>query len=74
MGSPLHKAVQWFKTITTNDYIRNVKQNNWLAFNKKLWQRNYFEHIIQKDNSFQLISNYIYNNPVNWENDKFFVA
>jgi putative transposase len=74
VGSPLHGVVGWFKTMTTNDYIRNVKQNGWLPFNKKLWQRNYFEHIIRKDNSFQLISNYIYNNPANWENDKFFVG
>jgi len=26
-GSPLRNIVQWFKTMTTNDYIRNVKQN-----------------------------------------------
>jgi len=43
-GSPLHKIVQWFKTMTTNDYIKNVKTNNWKPFNKKLWQRNYYEH------------------------------
>jgi putative transposase len=34
-GSPLRKPVslsrmvQWFKTMTTNEYIQNVKQNNW---------------------------------------------
>jgi hypothetical protein len=25
-GSPLHRAVQWFKTMTTNEYIRGVKK------------------------------------------------
>ena len=24
-GSPLHGVVQWFKTMTTNEYIRGVK-------------------------------------------------
>ena len=40
-------AVQWFKTMTTNMYIRGVKYDNWPPFNKKLWQRNYYEHIIR---------------------------
>ncbi|MDP4092283.1 MAG: hypothetical protein Q8920_02890, partial [Bacillota bacterium] len=25
-GSPLHKIIQWYKTMTTNEYIKNVKQ------------------------------------------------
>ena len=46
-GSPLHRVVQWFKTITTNEYIRGVKTLGWQPFNGKLWQRNYYEHIIR---------------------------
>jgi len=30
IGSPLHCVVQWFKTMTTNEYIRGVK-TKWLA-------------------------------------------
>lgn len=26
------EIVQWFKTMTTNAYIKGVKQNNWLPF------------------------------------------
>ena len=26
IGSPLHRVVQWFKTMTTNEYIRGVKK------------------------------------------------
>ena len=73
MGSPLHTVVQWFKTMSTNEYIRNVKQNDWPAFNGKLWQRNYFEHIIRDPKSFQHIAKYIYDNPANWETDKLFI-
>lgn len=36
----------------------------------KIWQRNYYEHIIRNEQSFQKISEYIINNPQNWENDK----
>ncbi|SDS17575.1 hypothetical protein SAMN05216503_2217 [Polaribacter sp. KT25b] len=70
IGSPLHVVVQWFKTMTTNEYIRNVKTNNWQRFNGKLWQRNYWEHIIRNEKSYQNISEYIMNNPTKWIADK----
>lgn len=36
----------------------------------KIWQRNYWEHIIRNENAYHRISNYIINNPQKWENDK----
>jgi REP element-mobilizing transposase RayT len=74
VGSPLHRVVQWFKTMTTNEYIRGVKTLGWQPFNGKLWQRNYYEHIIRNEQSYQNISNYIINNPAKWQEDKFFIA
>ncbi len=65
-------AMDWFKTMTTNEYIRGVKNINWTPFNKKLWQRNYWEHIIRNERSFQTISKYIINNPSKWGDDKLF--
>ena len=38
----------------------------------KLWQRNYHEHIIRNEKSYQTISNYIINNPAKWKDDKFY--
>jgi len=70
IGSPLHKIVQWFKTMTTNDYIKNVRTYNWKPFNKKLWQRNYYEHIIRNEIELNKIREYILNNPLNWETDE----
>jgi putative transposase len=35
------------------------------------WQTNYYEHIISNKKSFDNISNYIRNNPANWQKDKF---
>jgi putative transposase len=66
MGSHLHRVVQWFKTMTTNEYIRNVKTIGWPSFNCKLWQRNYYEHIIRDYDSYQRIKKYIIDNPMNW--------
>lgn len=48
-GAPLPTVIQWFKTITTNEYIRAVKTASWPSFNRRLWQRNYYEHVIRDD-------------------------
>ena len=74
-GSPLQKSVklsqmiQWFKTMTINEYIRNVKQNDWHPFNKRLWQRNYYEHIIRDENELNRIRKYIIENQPKWDLD-----
>lgn len=73
MGSPLHGIVQWFKTMSTNEYIRGVKTLGWNPFNGKLLQRNYYEHIIRNEKSYQTIADYIVNNPAKWEDDKFYM-
>jgi putative transposase len=61
--------IQWFKTMSTNDYIRNVKNNGWPPFNKRLWQRSFHDHIIRNERSLNAIRRYIAKNPVNWEQD-----
>ncbi len=61
-----------FKSLTTNDYIYNVKNNYWQPFKFTLWQRNYYEHIIRNEKSYNEISDYIINNPENWQEDKLF--
>ncbi len=69
MGSPLPRVVQWFKTITTNAYIDGVKSHHWTPFCKRLWQRNYFEHIVRNDTDLANIQQYIQNNPALWQQD-----
>lgn len=71
VGSPLARVVQWFKTMSTNEYIRGVKQLGWPPFDRRLWQRNYYEHIIRNQLAYNNIANYINNNPVRWDEDKF---
>ncbi len=39
---------------------------------EKIWERNYYEHIIRNENSYECITDYIIENPNNWENDDFF--
>ena len=66
----LGHIMDWFKTMTTNDYIRNVKFNHWPPFPGRLWQRNYYEHIIREEDDFLRIKEYIRTNPSHWEDDE----
>jgi REP element-mobilizing transposase RayT len=70
VGVPLPRVVQWFKTMTTNEYIRGVKQFGWPRFDGRFWQRNYHERIIRGDNELNLVREYIMNNPLKWELDR----
>lgn len=38
----------------------------------KLWQRNYYEHIIRDEPGYWSIVNYILNNPATWLQDSLF--
>jgi hypothetical protein len=71
-GYDYSQAGLYFVTIVAqnHEYIRGVKTKNWQRFDEKLWQRNYWEHIIRNENEFSRISEYIKNNPLKWKNDK----
>jgi putative transposase len=71
IGVPLQTVVQWFKTMTTNEYIRNVKQNRWITFIGKLWQRSYYDHIARNEGKLNLIRQYIIDNPMQWSEDEY---
>jgi len=59
-----------FKSITTVKYIQGVKTLDWAHFEDRLWQHNYWEHIIRKQESYQQIADYIMTNPAKWKADK----
>ncbi len=42
-------------------------------FIKKIWQRNYYEHIIRNEKSYNNITDYIANNPRNWQSDDYYI-
>ena len=66
----LGDVVGAFKSITTHEYISGVRNKGWPPFDKRLWQRNYWEHIIRNETAYQRIYQYIENNPASWEDDQ----
>jgi len=66
----LPDVVHRFKSFTTAQYRKGVKTQYWEPFIGKLWQRNYYEHIVRNDEDLNRIREYIENNPRNWVNDE----
>jgi len=59
-----------YKSATTKHCNRlNLTDKNGLVF---AWQTRFHDHIIRNDEEYQKINDYIENNPLNWENDKFY--
>jgi putative transposase len=56
--------------MTTNEYMRGVKQLGWPPFRRRLWQRNYYEHVIRNEDALHRIRQYIANNPAAWMRDR----
>lgn len=59
-----------YKSLVANGCLEIYKSKNEIM--GKLWQRNFYEHIIRNEQSYNTISNYIVNNPSNWKGDKFY--
>jgi REP element-mobilizing transposase RayT len=64
------RIMQWFKTMSTNEFLRMEKETGSKQF-QKLWQRSYYDHIIRNNTDHQRISDYIRNNPARWVADRF---
>jgi REP element-mobilizing transposase RayT len=66
----LGRVCQAFKSLTTVEYVRGVKDYQWPSFPGRLWQRNYFERVIRDEGELGAIREYIRNNPLKWEQDE----
>ena len=61
----LGRLIGAFKTVSTKQ-INQIRKTPGM----KLWQRNYYEHIIRNENELKRIREYIANNPMKWEFDR----
>ena len=66
---PLVSLVQRFKSITTARYSAGVHDLGWGPYDRRLWQQEYYDHII-RINDLERSRRYIVANPVNWETDR----
>lgn len=59
----LGDMMMWFNTMTTNAYIRGVKEHGWPRFQGILWQSGYYDHIIRNSKDLARVEEYIISNP-----------
>ena len=59
--------------VMINQYKRAVTIGSRKIHADFAWQSRYHDHIIRNDQSFQKISEYIINNPLNWSDDQFYI-
>ena len=62
------KIFGWYK-MNTSKQVNIINQTP----GTKIWQRNYYDHIIRNEQSLYHIREYIKNNPGNWNADRFWI-
>ncbi|GAB4410261.1 MAG: transposase [Anaerolineales bacterium] len=66
----LGRVVQAFKSRTTHRYVMGVRYHGWTPFPGRLWQRNYYEHIVRNEADLNRIREYVATNPLRWTLDQ----
>jgi putative transposase len=55
-----------FKSITTNQYMRGVREHHWMPFEKRFWQRGFYDRIVRNNAELERNRDYIVGNPARW--------
>jgi len=68
----IFEFVRDFKSLSTMIYIDGVKNGLYEPYDKMLWQRSYYDKVIRDNQTYEKIYEYIENNPLKWEIDKYY--
>ena len=58
--------------ITISKIIKHLKTNISREIKYSIWQKSFYEHIIRNEKEYLKIKEYIKNNVINWQADKYF--
>jgi REP element-mobilizing transposase RayT len=59
----LSQVMQWFETMTTAEYFRHVRHDEWPMVHQRLWQRSFFDHVVRTERELEEIRKYLEENP-----------
>ena len=68
----ISELLRRLKTITTKLYVDGMKKGLFLPFDKNVWQKSFYDHIIRYETEYQKIWQYIDENPMKWTEDKYY--
>lgn len=60
----LSEVIAAFKSTSTRAYIDGVKRLGWPQFDRRLWQRSFYEHVIRDAVELAALRQYIVDNPM----------
>lgn len=66
VGKSVSQVIGAFKSLTTNQYIKNVHSLNWPPFYKRIWHTRFHDRIIRNRHRLEIVRRYIRNNVKNW--------
>lgn len=64
--------VKSFKRESTKEYLKLIKWGFLQDFEGKLWQKSFHDRIIRNEQEYQMVWEYIDNNPLQWELDRYY--
>lgn len=70
-GTAVGDIVGAYKSLCVNKILKWINKNDPSMRLGQLWQRNYWEHIIRNQQALENIRQYIRNNSIKWQEDRF---
>ena len=70
----ISEIIQSFKRYSTVEYTKMVKNGILPPFDKQIWQRSFYDHIIRNRNDYDEIVKYIHENPIRWQFDELYAG
>ena len=69
--SPLQKRSRLSKIVgyLKMNASRQIREHGYAS---EVWQRSYHDHIVRNQKDYEMIVEYVWNNPLNWERDCFY--
>ena len=59
----LGEVVRGWKVLTTNRYAAGVREHGWPRFQRRLWQRDFFDRVIRSESELIHLREYMRQNP-----------
>ena len=74
MPNHMHILLQinYKSSATISKIIKHLKTNITRKIEYSIWQKSFYEHIIRNERDYLKVKDYIKNNVINWEKDKYF--
>ena len=66
------EIVQSFKRYSTVEYTKMVKAGILAPFDKQIWQRSFYDHVIRNREDYEEHVKYIHENPMHWYYDELY--